>query len=290
MSNTKEREALAAEAIREALAKLVAQAKHLIDDITYCANPDDPTRRYVMPGKGLMFSNLVNALVSDVAAAERALAQQPQAAAGERNGLPRHQFWGAGEPACPADLLAPNGELHTSRCKVCGDGWRKSEDVCFGVEQPATSTEQEPNEDQRMEFVSALEVRRALRIVETVSALPVGGRDADMPTPFHSGFQLACEEIQERLRTEIHVLPGGLELPIAGPLPSAAQPDAAAPPPAASPERVALAQEAKQLVTAAFAAIANEIGTEPSLSASLLAQDRAYAALDRLAAAQEGKQ
>jgi hypothetical protein len=43
---------------------------------------------------------------------------------------PRHKFWGAGEPDCPQDLKAANGELHTMRCKVCGDGWRKSIDVC----------------------------------------------------------------------------------------------------------------------------------------------------------------
>jgi hypothetical protein len=38
----------------------------------------------------------------------------------------RHQFWGAGEPDCPPELKASNGELHTVRCKVCGDNWRKS--------------------------------------------------------------------------------------------------------------------------------------------------------------------
>lgn len=43
----------------------------------------------------------------------------------------RHQFWGAGEPECPPELKAANGELHTMRCKRCGDGWRKSRDVCL---------------------------------------------------------------------------------------------------------------------------------------------------------------
>lgn len=47
--------------------------------------------------------------------------------------LPRHDFWGAGEADCPSELKAPNGELHTVRCKVCGDGWRKSQDLCFGA-------------------------------------------------------------------------------------------------------------------------------------------------------------
>lgn len=47
----------------------------------------------------------------------------------------RHQFWGAGEPDCPPDLKAANGELHTMRCKVCGDGWRKSKDVCDPIQR-----------------------------------------------------------------------------------------------------------------------------------------------------------
>jgi hypothetical protein len=44
---------------------------------------------------------------------------------------PRHDFWGAGEPDCPPELKAPSGELRTMRCKVCGDGWRESHDVCM---------------------------------------------------------------------------------------------------------------------------------------------------------------
>lgn len=43
----------------------------------------------------------------------------------------RHHFWGAGEPDCPPELKAPNGELHTIRCKACGDGWRRSNNVCM---------------------------------------------------------------------------------------------------------------------------------------------------------------
>ena len=53
--------------------------------------------------------------------------------------LPRHQFWGAGEPNCPPELKAPNGELHTMRCKVCGDGWRKSSTVCLVAASAADS-------------------------------------------------------------------------------------------------------------------------------------------------------
>jgi len=32
----------------------------------------------------------------------------------------RHVFWGAGEPDCPKEIKAPNGEIHSMRCKVCG--------------------------------------------------------------------------------------------------------------------------------------------------------------------------
>lgn len=33
----------------------------------------------------------------------------------------KHVFWGAGEPECPREIKAGNGELHTLRCKVCGE-------------------------------------------------------------------------------------------------------------------------------------------------------------------------
>ena len=33
----------------------------------------------------------------------------------------RHQFWGAGEADCPRDIKASNGELHSLRCKLCGE-------------------------------------------------------------------------------------------------------------------------------------------------------------------------
>jgi hypothetical protein len=49
--------------------------------------------------------------------------------------LPQHKFWGAGEADCPEDLKAPNGELVDMRCKMCGDGWRKSGDVCWAAFQ-----------------------------------------------------------------------------------------------------------------------------------------------------------
>lgn len=53
-----------------------------------------------------------------------------------------------------------------------------------------------------IELAQALEQARAIKIAETVAALQIGGATSDMPTPFQSGFQLACEEITHRLRTE----------------------------------------------------------------------------------------
>lgn len=48
-----------------------------------------------------------------------------------RANLPRHMFWGAGEPDCPRDIKAGNGELHTLRCKVCGQDDPRDE-LCRG--------------------------------------------------------------------------------------------------------------------------------------------------------------
>jgi len=33
---------------------------------------------------------------------------------------PKHVYWRPGEPGCPREIKAGNGELHTLRCKVCG--------------------------------------------------------------------------------------------------------------------------------------------------------------------------
>lgn len=61
------------------------------------------------------------------------------------------------------------------------------------------------------------------------------GGSADFQSPAEGddqAIELACEEITERIRTEVHVLPGGLTLPGCGPLPSVRQPaDAAQPQP-----------------------------------------------------------
>ncbi len=44
----------------------------------------------------------------------------------------KHIYWAAGETGCPRDIKASNGELHTLRCKVCGNnGSRPS--FCIGT-------------------------------------------------------------------------------------------------------------------------------------------------------------
>lgn len=42
-----------------------------------------------------------------------------------------HKYWGAGDPECPKDIKAPNGELHTLKCKNCGLEDPRTP-VCFG--------------------------------------------------------------------------------------------------------------------------------------------------------------
>lgn len=42
-----------------------------------------------------------------------------------------HKFWGAGEPDCPADIKAPNGELTVLRCKRCNQE-KPFSNVCPG--------------------------------------------------------------------------------------------------------------------------------------------------------------
>jgi len=43
----------------------------------------------------------------------------------------RHEYWYAGQPDCPPELKA-GGELHTLKCKVCGQENPRSS-VCSGM-------------------------------------------------------------------------------------------------------------------------------------------------------------
>ena len=56
--------------------------------------------------------------------------------------------------------------------------------------------------DEAIGLAQALEQHRARKIVDAVSALPVGGKHEESPSPFHAGYQLACDEVMHRLLTE----------------------------------------------------------------------------------------
>lgn len=44
----------------------------------------------------------------------------------------KHVSWGPGDPDCPPEIKASNGELHTLRCKVCGKDISRAGEICFG--------------------------------------------------------------------------------------------------------------------------------------------------------------
>ena len=44
----------------------------------------------------------------------------------------KHVSWGPGDPNCPPEIKAGNGELHTLRCKVCGQDISRADEICFG--------------------------------------------------------------------------------------------------------------------------------------------------------------
>jgi hypothetical protein len=78
--------------------------------------------------------------------------------------------------------------------------------VLAALEQRIRQDERERVEaeaDQSIELAAAIEQRRAIGIAEAVQGMPIGGKDANMPTPFHAGYQLACEEIIARLHTDM---------------------------------------------------------------------------------------
>ena len=80
-------------------------------------------------------------------------------------------------------------------CRAMADNACARPSICQGhaVQQDA---------DEVISLAQALEQHRARKIVDAVSALPVGGKHEDSPSPFHAGYQLACDEVMHRLLTE----------------------------------------------------------------------------------------
>jgi hypothetical protein len=69
----------------------------------------------------------IRGLVDDTTAYEaadtiEALQSRIEALEAALRNPPRHKWWSAGEPDCPPELKAPNGELWRMQCKVCGNG------------------------------------------------------------------------------------------------------------------------------------------------------------------------
>ena len=73
----------------------------------------------------------IASLEAQLLAAER---ERDELRAALRN-PPKHVYWGAGEPDCPRDIIAGNGELHTLRCKVCGKGLSEGRICLAGLPQ-----------------------------------------------------------------------------------------------------------------------------------------------------------
>lgn len=70
------------------------------------------------------------------------------------------------------------------------------------VKDALAAAADEATTEQCIELAGALEQLRAIKIAEAVHDLPVGGKEALMPTAFQAGYCAACEEIIYRLRTE----------------------------------------------------------------------------------------
>jgi hypothetical protein len=45
----------------------------------------------------------------------------------------KHKYWQPGERDCPSDIKAPNGELHTLRCKICGQDSPLNDDCSASI-------------------------------------------------------------------------------------------------------------------------------------------------------------
>lgn len=107
---------------------------------------------------------------------------------------------------CPACISA---SPHLSDCAVHNAPAYRLGPCDCGASGPAVF----PADDEVIELAAALEQQRAYRIVADVAALRIGN-PAELPTPFEAGYQLACEEIEHRLRTEQWELADDVYAPI----------------------------------------------------------------------------
>jgi hypothetical protein len=59
---------------------------------------------------------------------------------------PKHNYWGVGEVDCPRDIKAGNGELHSLRCKVCGET-NPPDEFCWNAAPPPQASPQAPSQE-----------------------------------------------------------------------------------------------------------------------------------------------
>lgn len=88
--------------------------------------------------------------------------------------------------------------------RTCGNSPDAMYEAAFAAAPQPASGQQE----SAIDLAAALEQQRALAIVAAVRAQGFAKSNSDLPTQAESVFDLACEEIEHRLRTEVWTLNG----------------------------------------------------------------------------------
>lgn len=117
--------------------------------------------------------------------------------------------------AMEAEIAALRAEVERLKAVQCdytlttsADGTESHSCGCEGMMRAlrclsaAPDTSQSADADTCIDVAREIEKLRAEKIVEAVSLEKIGGSEEVLPTQFHAGYQLACEEILHRLRTE----------------------------------------------------------------------------------------
>lgn len=125
---------------------------------------------------------------------------------------PLHVFWGAGEPDCPEDLKAANGELIDMRCKVCGDGWLESHDVCMAALKTVPDAERLCR--ALRQFVKLVPAGDECRLQLTVGAqsffIGIEPMPEDEAAHFAGLFVLALAGMVQQVTTGVKVRPSAI--------------------------------------------------------------------------------
>ncbi len=93
--------------------------------------------------------------------------------------------------------------MHRNHADVRNGASRASRKGREGMNMETEEQQSEESINECVELSAALEKQRAIKIIEDVMSLPIGGGDSLMPTAFQAGYQLACEESMHRIKTEV---------------------------------------------------------------------------------------